>query len=492
MTDIDYKSSIKREASQDGMGDMEGPSKRPRSGGRAVDVRFLVQSKNAGAIIGKGGSNINRLRTEYTASVTVPDCPGPERILAIVAEVETLGEILVDVLPKLDDYSHHRNMEFDCELRMLLHQSHAGCLIGKGGSRIKELREKTGAQIKIFSNCCPNSTERIVQITGYPNVVANCVKEICHLISTAPIKGPNKQYDPHHFNPLFCNDYGGYEDSGPKGRGRGSFRGRPHPPAWRDQEVDNFSFGGEGGGRGRGGYGGGFRGGRGRGGMMNQGPNSWNQMGGQGGNNSGRGGGNMGGWVTDPSQSYGGGNQMMGNNMNGRNAGGYMGHQGAGVEKPQMGGPPNMGGGPRMMNPPMGGGGYQGGPGPGMNGPPQAGGYMGGPQRPFKPPGFVPPVPNTGELFQSKPITNPNGTVSIVMKIPNDVAGAIIGKGGQRIRKIRRDSAANINIEEATQGSNDRIITITGILNQAQMAQHLMQQSVRENQGGGGGGGRRF
>lgn len=32
-------------------------------------------------------------------------------------------------------------MDFDCELRMLLHQSHAGCLIGKGGSRIKELRE---------------------------------------------------------------------------------------------------------------------------------------------------------------------------------------------------------------------------------------------------------------------------------------------------------------------------------------------------------------
>lgn len=51
-----------------------------------------------------------------------------------------------------------------------------------------------------------------------------------HLIefyfSKAPIKGPNKQYDPHHFNPMFCNEYGGYEESGSKGRGRGSFRGR--------------------------------------------------------------------------------------------------------------------------------------------------------------------------------------------------------------------------------------------------------------------------
>ncbi|CAL1284769.1 unnamed protein product [Larinioides sclopetarius] len=487
MTDTDsYKTSNKREASQDGMGDCEGPSKRPRSGGRAVDVRFLVQSKNAGAIIGKGGSNINRLRTEFTASVTVPDCPGPERILAIVADVDTLGEILLDVLPKLDDYSHHRNMEFDCELRMLLHQSHAGCLIGKGGSRIKELREKTGAQIKIFSNCCPNSTERIVQISGYPNVVVNCVKEICHIISAAPIKGPNKQYDPHHFNPLFCNDYGGYEETGPKGRGRGSFRGRPPPPAWRDEVVDNFSFGGPEGGsnRGRGGFGGSF-GGRGRG-IMGQGPNvgnRWNQMGGPGGNA----GGNLGGWVTDSGSSY-GGNRMMGS-VNGQNPGNFM-SQGAGDKSigHAMGGP-----GPRnpMMNAGMGGG-FQGGAGgPGVNGPGPSR-FMGGPQRPYKPQGFVPPVPNTGELFQSKPVPNANGTYSIIMKIPNDVAGAIIGKGGQRIRKIRRDSAATINIEEATQGSNDRIITITGALNQAQMAQHLMQQSVRDNQGGGAGGGRRF
>jgi len=468
MTDIgSYKGSFKREASGDDMEDHEGPSKRPRSGGRAVDVRFLVQSKNAGAIIGKGGANINRLRTEFSSSVTVPDCPGPERILAIVADVETMGDILLDILPKLDDYSHHRNMEFDCELRMLLHQSHAGCLIGKGGSRIKELREKTGAQIKIFGNCCPNSTERIVQISGYPKVVVDCVKEVFHLISESPVKGPNKQYDPHNFNPLFCNDYGGYEDSGPRGRGGrggGSFRG----------SFDGSS------GRGRGSYGGGF-GGRGRG-IMGQSPNMGNRWGGSGS------GATMGGWTTEAA-SY--GNRMMGS-MNGSNAGGYgtsAGNYGANtggyqsVDK-------SMGGiRPQMMNASLGG--YQ--RDSGMNGPGVSQGYMQGPgpvRAPMKP-GYVQPMPNTGELFSSKPVPNANGSYSIIMKIPNDVAGAIIGKGGQRIRKIRRDSAATINIEEASQGSNERVITITGALNQAQMGQYLMQQSVRENTGGGGGG-RRF
>lgn len=37
----------------------------------------------------------------------------------------------------------------DSELRVLVHESHAGAIIGRGGSRIKELREKSGAQLKV-------------------------------------------------------------------------------------------------------------------------------------------------------------------------------------------------------------------------------------------------------------------------------------------------------------------------------------------------------
>lgn len=56
------------------------------------------------------------------------------------------------------------------------------------------------------------------------------------------------------------------------------------------------------------------------------------------------------------------------------------------------------------------------------------------------------------------------------------LAGAIIGKGGARIRKIRSDSGAGITIDEPLPGSNDRIITITGLPSQIQMAQYLLQQ----------------
>jgi heterogeneous nuclear ribonucleoprotein K len=48
---------------------------------------------------------------------------------------------------------------------MLVHQSHAGAIIGKQGSKIKELREQTSSQMKVFQECCPQSTDRIVLIT---------------------------------------------------------------------------------------------------------------------------------------------------------------------------------------------------------------------------------------------------------------------------------------------------------------------------------------
>jgi len=65
--------------------------------------------------------------------------------------------------------------------------------------------------------------------------------------------------------------------------------------------------------------------------------------------------------------------------------------------------------------------------------------------------------------------------------IPKEYAGAIIGKGGSRIRRIRAESGANITIDEALPGAADRIITITGGSGQIRMAQYLLQQSVKDH-----------
>lgn len=75
-------------------------------------------------------------------------------------------------------------------------------------------------------------------------------------------------------------------------------------------------------------------------------------------------------------------------------------------------------------------------------------------------------------------------TETTQVTIPKDLAGAIIGKGGSRITEIRRRSNAQIVIDEALTGSNDRIITISGTPDQIQNAQYLLQLSVKQNSGG--------
>ena len=64
---------------------------------------------------------------------------------------------------------------------------------------------------------------------------------------------------------------------------------------------------------------------------------------------------------------------------------------------------------------------------------------------------------------------------SLIVVWFSQLAGAIIGKGGMRIKQIRMESGASITIEEALPGSNDRIINISGASDQIQNAQYLLQ-----------------
>lgn len=65
--------------------------------------------------------------------------------------------------------------------------------------------------------------------------------------------------------------------------------------------------------------------------------------------------------------------------------------------------------------------------------------------------------------------------------IPKEFGGAIIGRGGERIRNIRQQSGADVKMAEPAEGSTDRLITLTGNSQQIQHAQYLMQQCVREH-----------
>lgn len=424
------------------------PPKRRRGEGPRVEFRLLLQSKNAGAIIGKGGTNIKRLRVDFKASVTVPDSNGPERVLTISAELGTVLEILMDIIPSLEDYKN-KHGEYDCEIRMIVHQSQAGCIIGRAGFKIKELREKTGANIKVYSTCCPNSTDRIVGITGTRKVVVGCSEMIIELLQSAPPKGPIQPYDPSYYDEFAAPEYGGYissESRSSKGLPRGSVA--PGPPmrggmrGGRMGGMDDFgAMGGMGGG-----FGGGMRGGRG------------GAFGGRGGMGNMRGGGmGMGGGMGGGFRGMGEGG--MGDSMGGMGRGAFGGGRGGGMR-----GGMNTG-----MNR---GGSLLGSGGFGCND------HGGGMQQNFS-------GDSTNISGGQGMSFGEDGSETTQVTIPKDMAGAIIGKGGNRITEIRRCSGAQIVIDEALPGSNERIISITGSQEQIQNAQYLLQLSVKQQSDGG-------
>lgn len=64
--------------------------------------------------------------------------------------------------------------------------------------------------------------------------------------------------------------------------------------------------------------------------------------------------------------------------------------------------------------------------------------------------------------------------------IPNDMVGAIIGKGGQKINEIRQLSGSVIKINEPQDNSNERLVTITGTPECNQMALYMLYQRLGE------------
>jgi len=397
-----------------GPGAATAASKRHR--GDKFEVRLLVPSKCAGSIIGKGGQNIQKLRTEFNANIRVPDCPGPERVMTIHAdEPEVVANVLEQTIPVLTeevarsggnapppknaDGGGDANM---LETRLLIHQSIVGGIIGRAGFKIKEIRDASGANIKVYQTCAPQSTDRCVAVQGALSKIILALKEVFDVINNTEIKGADQPYDPINFDGYYACEYGGF------GTEMDVYGGR------------NGGFGGRGGGRGGGGGGGD--------GMRSQAP-----FGSRGGFDGGNGGfGSRGGFGGQRSNQRGGGYEVGYNNVDVANYG------------KNNAGNNSFGSTPTEPQTPFGGGG---------NGAAGGGGDDSGEQ----------------ETTQ--------------VTIPKDMAGAIIGPGGSRIRKIRSDSKASITIDEPVQGSNERIITISGTQRQIQTAQFLLQQSVREHAG---------
>ncbi|XP_054983998.1 poly(rC)-binding protein 2 isoform X1 [Sorex araneus] len=146
------------------------------------------------------------MREESGARINISEGNCPERIITLAGPTNAIFKAFAMIIDKLEeDISSSMTNSTAASrppvtLRLVVPASQCGSLIGKGGCKIKEIRESTGAQVQVAGDMLPNSTERAITIAGIPQSIIECVKQICvvmlETLSQSPPKGVTIPYRP--------------------------------------------------------------------------------------------------------------------------------------------------------------------------------------------------------------------------------------------------------------------------------------------------------
>ncbi|KAH9928226.1 uncharacterized protein B0H18DRAFT_1001876, partial [Fomitopsis serialis] len=190
-------------------------------GSRAVTIKFMIPNSRMGSVIGKGGTKIKEIQ----------DASGP-RVLSVSGVADAIhiatyyiGNILIEANERMPSYNNSSYRPSSYSRRPPSYQgssyvpgysnpyaggSHSaapqqlqtqqiyipndlvGCIIGKGGAKINEIRHMSASQIKIMEpgavgvgmNGAPapagGEGERLVVITGQPTNIQMAVQLLYH------------------------------------------------------------------------------------------------------------------------------------------------------------------------------------------------------------------------------------------------------------------------------------------------------------------------
>ncbi|XP_030920832.1 poly(rC)-binding protein 3 isoform X25 [Geospiza fortis] len=174
-----------------------------------LTIRLLMHGKEVGSIIGKKGETVKKMREESGARINISEGNCPERIVTITGPTDAIFKAFAMIAYKFEEditnsmSNSTATSKPPVTLRLVVPASQCGSLIGKGGSKIKEIRESTGAQVQVAGDMLPNSTERAVTISGTPDAIIQCVKQICVVMlevqsvtKRSPPKGATIPYRP--------------------------------------------------------------------------------------------------------------------------------------------------------------------------------------------------------------------------------------------------------------------------------------------------------
>ncbi|XP_068642545.1 KH domain-containing protein HEN4 [Aristolochia californica] len=166
-----------------------------------IVFRLLCSSDKVGSLIGKGGGIVRTLQIETGALIKVLESmPDSDEQVVFISAVENMElkhspaqEAVMRVFSRLAEMGSDSAL---VSVRLLVPAQQIGCLLGKGGNIIAEMRRATGASIRIFVNehvpKCAAPNDEVVQVNGTMQSVQDALFHITSRLreSILPIR-PN-------------------------------------------------------------------------------------------------------------------------------------------------------------------------------------------------------------------------------------------------------------------------------------------------------------
>ncbi|KAK7319496.1 hypothetical protein RJT34_04217 [Clitoria ternatea] len=156
----------------------------PKALQQEVTFRILCSNDRVGAVIGKGGSIVRALQSETGAIISFGPtiAESEDRLVTITASenpklrYSPAQKAVVLVFSRSVEAGVEKGRDFESKressvtAQLVVPSNQVGCLLGKGGAIVSEMRKATGTSIRIIGNDrvpkCVSDNDQVVQISG--------------------------------------------------------------------------------------------------------------------------------------------------------------------------------------------------------------------------------------------------------------------------------------------------------------------------------------
>lgn len=171
-------------------------------------IRVLIENQQVGGIIGKQGANVRRVRDEAGVFLSIlkvqPEFRNvQERVMVvkgahsqIAKAIHLTSELLIEAANRDKKGGESQQQTDTTAVRLLVHRSAVGAVIGKQGAVIKETQSETGAKVQVSNDPLPQSTEKTITITGTPSAIHQATIRILSQLKESPVR-PNVKSFPY-------------------------------------------------------------------------------------------------------------------------------------------------------------------------------------------------------------------------------------------------------------------------------------------------------